>query len=155
MWLTKAWADMPHMRTQGNKTQSWQSAFCPTENNLVKFILTYIICLLYVPSLWALCVIVRSFPLSQWGFTKPTCICALLPSTPAVGSDKSSSYLAGKTKKDETMKCLYVGFTVVFTLSWSAFCFSLFFLFVRHSLFLDDTHFINHACQRLSLNPLF
>lgn len=130
--------------------------------------------------LWAWFVIVKSFLLSPWWFTKPTRISVLLPSTSAVISDKSSSYLKRKTKKNKTTKCPSVFFTPhtsTHTIHWtslwanlplSAFHCSHIFLFVCHSLFLDDAFFLNRSlamqipcrhsnlvCQRPSLNPSF
>lgn len=92
---------MQHMQTQGNKIQSPVVSLRITTG---KFILRYIISLLYVPSLWAWRVIVRSFLLSPWWLTKPTCIYVWLPSPSVVISDKSSS------QKYKTIKCQFLVF---------------------------------------------
>ena len=154
MWLTKTQADMPHMRTQGNETQSRQAAGCPAENNhsRIHFDVYHLFTVCAFPlSFMCDCEI---FPFSASGdLQSPPA--SLLYSLPPLLSDLISHHHTWLEKQRKTRQWnVYMWiFTVDFTLSRSAFCFSLVFLYARHSVFLYDAHFINCVCQRLSLNP--
>lgn len=112
------------------------------------------------------------FLLSPWWFTKPTCISVFFPCTSAVISDKCSSHLDTKTKKNKMSICgFYSTHNIRFfeLICITAFHCSniLIFVFVCHCLWmmpfcLNRSSAMqipcchsNLICQRPSLNPSF